>query len=93
MSETWPSISGSRMMEAHGETKKSGSRCARAIGRKKEGTQGAGDAYAGRAQKESPGGSGGQVGEEEQMSDIGNLEKLMMDTKESLEWELHSFLR
>ena len=25
------------------------------------------------------------------MSDIGNLEKLMMDTKESLEWELHSF--
>jgi hypothetical protein len=31
------------------------------------------------------------VGEEEQMSDIGNLEKLMMDTKESLEWEFHSF--
>ena len=31
------------------------------------------------------------MGEEEQMSDIGNLEKLMMDTKESLEWELHSF--
>ena len=25
------------------------------------------------------------------MSDIGNLEKLMMDTKESLEWELHAF--
>ena len=25
------------------------------------------------------------------MSDIGNLEKLMMDTKESLEWEFHSF--